>query len=504
MDALRRGISVGVVALALGGLLAGCSDDGDGGGGGAALRLFFGTNGDGNCQSIVVDVRLDVAHAVLARNDDDSFDCGLNALLDSSGCDVAVSELEDGDRLRVTINGCTVPAVTNLFQCRFTESDISELTSVTSAQCACQTQGCDTTPPVCISEDIDPGSCEDCDNGQDDDDNGLVDCFDPNCEHSPLCADGTSTTTIEVTTTVEGPTTTQEPVTTTTLDGGSECTITFRLADAVTVGSLQWQADYGDAPGEIPGQGQFASCTNLASGAIAAFTDDDAQSKLDYGVISVDGIDGPADLLRCDFEATSVPSVQDFDITVSEASDPDLVPLVPLPDVIVSNIDCGSLTTTTVDGETTTTLGDTTTTLDETTTTTLGVTTTTVIVDGDTFDVLFRLNSASAAIGALQVTANYATATGDFEGSGAAVSCTNLVSGALFAPNDNDGTRKLTLGLIALQAFSAPADLVRCTFAGSSEDPPVPADFQITIDDATDADGAGVTASVGVTVSPAP
>ena len=182
MNTWFRKVGMGAVALTLAGVLGGCNN-GSGGGGGL-IRLFFGINGSGSCSTVVVDVNLEDAGAQISRDEFGDVQCVLNAVLDANGCNISFSELENGD-LRAVINGCTIPAVTNLFSCLFEDVDISQLQDTASAQCTCTTQNCDGTPPVCISLDPDPRSCEICDNNQDDDGNGLVDCEDPNCDNAP-------------------------------------------------------------------------------------------------------------------------------------------------------------------------------------------------------------------------------------------------------------------------------------------------------------------------------
>ncbi|MFN2378081.1 MAG: hypothetical protein ABR538_16240 [Candidatus Binatia bacterium] len=479
-------IGMGALALTLAGVLGGCNDNG----GGGLVRLFFGINGSGNCTSVIVDVNLDDADAVIARDEFGDVQCVLNATLDNNGCSISFTELQDGT-LRAVISGCTIPAVTNLFNCLFENVDISELQSTATAQCSCTNQNCDGTPPVCISLDPDPRSCEICDNGEDDDGNGLVDCDDPNCENSPECAPtttttSTSTSTVGETTSTTDTTTTSSSTTSTTLeDFPLTCRMVFHLPDDVTVGSLQWDTDYSNAPGFFLGQGGNVECASLVNDALAAFNDVEATEVLDSGIISLAGFTGPIDVSECTFKAAITPVANDFTITVTEASNPDLMPIVPLPDVILQTIQCEGVTPTT---------------------TTAGPDTTTTTLDGGNppkdYTVLFKLDTASAGVGALQWTANYATATGEFQGSGALVSCTNQVGGALFAPNDVDATRKLTLGVIALTPFTAPTNLVSCTFNGFTADPPVPGDFALTIDDATDSDGAPINVELSVTVTP--
>lgn len=163
-------------------------------------------------------------------------------------------------------------------------------------------------------------------------------------------------------------------------------------------------------------------------------------------------------------------------------------------------------TTTTLPPPTTSTAPPTTTTLEttttSTTTTTVGPTTTTTIVVGPaSWKVLFHLDTASDSLGALQWSTAYGSAPGEFDGNGAGVACTNKVGGALFAPNDDDGAKNLTLGLIALTPFAAPTDLVECTFTGTD---PVPGDFPVTIEDSTNGDGAPATATISVSVTVVP
>jgi hypothetical protein len=530
MNTWFRKVGMGALALTLAGVLGGCNN----GSGGGLIRLFFGINGQGNCTQVIVDVNLDDANAVIARDEFEDLQCSINDALDAAGCDISFTELENGD-LRVIISGCTIPAVTNLFDCFFEDVDISELQETATAQCSCVTPGCDGNPPVCISLDDDPESCEICDNGIDDDDNGLEDCQDPNCRNSPECTITTTTSTTSTTNTLDTTTTTNTTsttVTTTTTNTTDQfnCTLIFRLADDVTLGSLQWDTDYDNSPGFFLGEGGQVDCDSLVQDALAAFNDCDTAScpefaqkenVLDSGIIALDGFTGPLNLSECRFRTSVTPVPSDFVLTVTEASDPDLNPISPLPDVVITEIDCEGPTPTTTIDTTTTTIGGPTTTI---------VTTTTTAGPGATnFLITFTLPSASAGVGALQWSTDYTAATGGFALSGSAVTCTNKVPDSLFAKNDKDlvcsgdqtkvcdadddctgvGTctvalEELTLGVISLDSFSAPLDLVECTFNGDAGDPPVPGDFVVTIEDATDANGDPITATVAVEVDPIP
>jgi hypothetical protein len=533
MNTWYRKVGMGALALTLAGVLGGCNN---GDGGGALIRLFFGINGQGNCTQVIVDVNLDDANAVIARDEFGDVQCVINTLLDNAGCDITFTEFENGD-LRAVISGCTIPAVSSLFSCFFEDVDISELEDTASAQCSCVTPGCDENPPICISLDDDPESCEDCDNNIDDDDDGLVDCNDPNCRNAPECAITTTTSTTSTTNTIETTTTTNTTSTTvttsTTLPGEAfNCRILFRLADDVTPGSLQFEADYANAPGGFLGVGGAVECDDLIDDSIASFNDCDTsactffpakEDVLIAGIVVVDGFTGPINLAECTFRAEgTAPVAEDFAITVTEASEPDLDLISPLPDVVITEIDCDAVTTTTL--VTTTTIGGPTTTTLPTTTTTL--------VGPVNYTVTFRLDSATGetGVGALQWTTNYSAADGSIVGSGGTSSCAKVPSvDALFAENDKDrvcsgdqdqvcdadddctgvGTcsvdlEEVSLGLVSAEGFAAPTDLVTCTFAGTAGDPPVPADFVIDIEDSTDPIGDPIDAVISVQITPVP
>lgn len=481
MEAFSLGMRRGLVVVSIAGLLAALSAGCGGGGGGGPVALFFGygaSGGDQDCERLEFDIDVEGADAVLATDTEGVVDCLASAYSDQFGCDVTFDEGDDG-HLLVTVAGCGFMEFNALFQCGFDEVDLDELTNHVSVVCHCEADGCDLGPPACVGDSATLDSCELCDDDIDNDGDRQTDCADPNCEWSNKCyADTTSTTT------------TEEPTTTTTLPDDS-CLVTFRVLGSETIGSLQWVVPYGEAPGSFAGSGGGVDCESLVDGALAAFNDVDATSTLEAGLVSLDGFQAPADVVRCRFERDGTPVLAaDFTPTAIEAGRPDLSLILPDPSFEVS-VDCGGATTTT--STTTSTSTSTTTTTGDTTTTTLGEVTTSLVT--------FRLASASTALGALQVAVDYADANGGFQGAGASVACTNRIAGALFAPNDNDAAKKLTLGFIALTAFGAPLDLVQCTFEGAV---PSPDDFAIAIEDATDSDGNAASASVVAVVESAP
>jgi hypothetical protein len=125
--------------------------------------------------------------------------------------------------------------------------------------------------------------------------------------------------------------------TTTTMPGPLSCALVFHLANAVTIGGLEYVTDYSAAPGEFSGIGSAVDCVNLTLGTLYAATDDDADRILYQGLISLDGVDGPVDLSRCTFLASETPSADGFSIT-SNATDPDGNTISTT--VVISSIDC--------------------------------------------------------------------------------------------------------------------------------------------------------------------
>ncbi len=149
---------------------------------------------------------------------------------------------------------------------------------------------------------------------------------------------GTTSSTTTTTTLAD----TSSTTTTTTLgDGGDSFTITFGLDDAVTIGSLQLEVDYSAAGGELVGSAEAVICTaaSIPGGVLASFNDIDADSQLNYGIISAASFAGPTTLADCTFVASGpAPQADDFVISVVEAYAPGFAPIIPLPVVSVSAV----------------------------------------------------------------------------------------------------------------------------------------------------------------------
>ena len=124
--------------------------------------------------------------------------------------------------------------------------------------------------------------------------------------------------------------------TTTTLSGPAGLyDVVFAVLDSQIYGSLQIDVDYSAAPGELLGNADLVDCTRLA-GDFGAVNDDDSNHTLYFAAISVSGFASPTDILRCTFDATSTPSAGQFAITVVDASDTSLNPV--LATVVVQSI----------------------------------------------------------------------------------------------------------------------------------------------------------------------
>ena len=136
-------------------------------------------------------------------------------------------------------------------------------------------------------------------------------------------------------------TSTTATTTSTTLDGGGLYTVSFGLDDAITVGSLQLELDYGGADGGFAGSGASVTCASRlpGGGGLVVFSDVDASAQLNFAMLAPAGFTGPAALANCTFIASgAVPAPGDFVITVLEANAVDGSAIAPVPAVSVSAV----------------------------------------------------------------------------------------------------------------------------------------------------------------------
>ncbi len=102
-------------------------------------------------------------------------------------------------------------------------------------------------------------------------------------------------------------------------------------------------------------------------------------------------------------------------------------------------------------------------------------------------DLTFRLIDA-VTFASVGFDVDYSGVQGEFEGSGAGVTCEGLVGGAIVVFNDDDAVaRRLLVRLALIGGAAGPRDLARCRF-GDFEAVPAAGEFALTVVDATDPD----------------
>lgn len=177
--------------------------------------------------------------------------------------------------------------------------------------------------------------------------------------------------------TIPSTTTSTTLTTTTTIPNGLSCPIDFRVTTSASLGSLQYDVDYAAADGYFAGSASNVDCTPLV-GSLTGINDCDTPTgcstrpfrTLRAALVSTTPIATPASVTRCTFKTTgSTPTADDFDITVTDASEPDLDPVTVTMVAQVGACMPDDVTTTTQPGATTT----------STTTTTAGVPTSTTV-----------------------------------------------------------------------------------------------------------------------------
>lgn len=132
-------------------------------------------------------------------------------------------------------------------------------------------------------------------------------------------------------------TTVSTSTTSTTTGGGATFRIDFAMADAVTVGALQFEVDYAGANGGFNGSADTVQCTK-DNGDLVTFNDDEANTNLIQAFVSLAGFAGPnAALSHCTFTSNGgTPAASAFVVTVKDATDPNLAPISPLPTINVT------------------------------------------------------------------------------------------------------------------------------------------------------------------------
>lgn len=93
------------------------------------------------------------------------------------------------------------------------------------------------------------------------------------------------------------------------LDAGEDCSlgaaeVTFFVASGENLGSLQLDVHYGLTGGGFVGRADSVDCLSRVPGSIATFNNDEDVRTLRMGFISLQGMQGPTDLVRCRFNST--------------------------------------------------------------------------------------------------------------------------------------------------------------------------------------------------------
>lgn len=138
-------------------------------------------------------------------------------------------------------------------------------------------------------------------------------------------------------------TTTTSTTVTTTEPPSLVCELTLQVSSTATISSLDWRLDYQSAPGEFVGSAGKVACKNLRPGSMTSFNDIESQRSIRGGIVNLAGFETPADIARCRFLPISdEPLAADFTMSVIQATDPEGVPLDPLPKMKISQIACGT------------------------------------------------------------------------------------------------------------------------------------------------------------------
>ncbi len=117
---------------------------------------------------------------------------------------------------------------------------------------------------------------------------------------------------------------------------GDRCSIgtgmlVFWIDDPREIAAFQFDVDYADTGGNFTENGGEVQCETVANVTAAAYHDDHESKVLTAGFITIEGLQGPADLFRCEFELPQVRNDTRLTIIPTDASDPDTNPLLPFP-----------------------------------------------------------------------------------------------------------------------------------------------------------------------------
>jgi hypothetical protein len=147
----------------------------------------------------------------------------------------------------------------------------------------------------------------------------------------------------------------------------AQCVFTVSMTSGTDLNNIDFTVDYSNTDGgDVEGSPSRPECvTALGGQAFAAFHDDDDEDRLLVSFIRLSYFSAPAPLVACRFFYDVLePVAGDFDVDVSNAGrDGQDNNVLPLPNILVSNVECpgefpDTTTSTTLDVTTTTLGGD--------------------------------------------------------------------------------------------------------------------------------------------------
>jgi len=113
--------------------------------------------------------------------------------------------------------------------------------------------------------------------------------------------------------------------------------ITIRVTDDVgTLGALQFEVVYTGDSGGWAGFGDTVACEALTEGLAAA---NHFRGKLKIGLVSLQGIPTPGDVVKCIFRTHDTLDADDFEVEVTDASTLETDPLPAPPRMAVTGVE---------------------------------------------------------------------------------------------------------------------------------------------------------------------
>ncbi len=110
----------------------------------------------------------------------------------------------------------------------------------------------------------------------------------------------------------------------------------FAITSSGRLGAVQFEVVHLGGSGGFVGRGDKIDCTGLVDAIVAANFAGERVAQM--GLINIQGIDTPANILRCAFRSRENLSANSFQINVVDASDTNSETLEPLPTVVLSAI----------------------------------------------------------------------------------------------------------------------------------------------------------------------